>query len=253
MSSASVTTEFHPFTWKTYELYLRTALESGYRFIGFDELNTSMVLPEAPFVLLRHDIDYDPRWALPICKLETQHGSRATYFFQSDSPFYRLDCSETVSVIREILSQGHWLGVHFDANQIQDDVEVIERLEQTATEFEARFETRVAAASFHMPTYRPVKHLQLKSERINTYSPLFFEEIQYVSDSNQDWRGKDILKMLRQKDFSRIQFLVHPIWWREDYSPFYSKIEELAGKLGIPVDSILTREQLDLLVREKAK
>jgi len=252
MSSASVTTEFQPFTWKTYELYLRTALESGYQFIGFDTLSQSTVLPETSFVLLRHDIDYDPCWALPICKLETQNGIRATYFFQSGSPFYRLDCSETVSVIREILSQGHWLGVHFDANQIQDDVEVIERLEQTATELEARFDTHITAASFHMPTYRPVKHLQLKSKRINTYSPLFFEQIQYVSDSNQDWRGKDIFKALRQKDFSRIQFLVHPIWWRETYSPFYSKLEELARKLNIPMDSILTREQLDLISKWKA-
>jgi hypothetical protein len=252
MSKASVTTEFQPFTWKTYELYLRTALESGYHFIGFDALRGRSTLPEHPFILLRHDIDYDPIWALPMSKIEVENKIQATYFFQIDSPFYELNCPETISIIEEILHQGHWLGVHFDANQIKDDAEVAEELERTAALFEKKFSTSIAAASFHMPTYRPVKHLHLKGKRINTYSPLFFEHIQYFSDSNQDWRGKDVLKALWQKDFSKIQFLVHPIWWRETYSPFYSKLEELARKLNIPMDSILTREQLDLISKWKA-
>jgi len=253
MSRTSVPTDFQPFTWKTYELYLRTAHESGYKFLGFDTLQGNVALPEYPFILLRHDIDYDPVWALPISKREAENHIRATYFFQVDSPFYKLDCAETISVIEEILRQGHWLGVHFDANQMIGDAEVVEALERTVALFEKKFSTRIAAASFHMPTYRPVKHLRLKNQRINTYSSLFFEQIHYVSDSNQDWRGQDILKVLSQKDFLQIQFLVHPIWWRETYSPFYDKLEELAKKLNIPIDSILTREQRDLLVKVKTR
>lgn len=251
MGSHSVKMKVQPFTWKAYEFCLRTALDAGYRFLGFDSIQESSAMPGYPFILLRHDIDYDPNWALPISNIEADNQIRATYFFQVDSPFYKVDSAETTSIIEQILRQKHWLGVHFDANQIKDDAEVIERLERTASLFEARFSTNIAAASFHMPTYRPVKHLNLKNHRINTYSPLFFEQIHYFSDSNQDWRGNDIIRTLQQKELTRIQLLVHPIWWRETYSPFHTKLEELAGRLNIPIESILTREQRDLLSRLK--
>jgi hypothetical protein len=250
MDKAVLPADLQPFTWRTYEAYLCTALESGFRFLGFDVLADDSQLPDDPFVLLRHDIDYDPEWALPISKLETKQSIRSTYFFQADSPYYELDSAVTISVIEEILRQGHWLGVHFDANQLKDDAEVAENVEIAALSFEQKFGVRVAAASFHMPTYRPVKQVRLKNRRINTYASLFFDQIAYFSDSNQDWRGKDILKVLEEKQHARIQFLVHPIWWRETYSPFHVKLDELARKLDIPVDTILTREQRELLARE---
>ncbi|HUQ32922.1 MAG TPA: hypothetical protein VM095_12455, partial [Pyrinomonadaceae bacterium] len=50
----------------------------------------------------------------------------------------------------------------------------------------------------------------------------------------------------------RIQLLTHPIWWRETYTPLYTKIEELAVKLGITVDDILTGDQR-ALIRESEK
>ncbi|UVT16831.1 MAG: hypothetical protein H8K04_04555 [Nitrospira sp.] len=252
MASASVTGALEPFTWKMYEVYLHAAIKSGYRFLGFDALADESVLPDAPFILLRHDIDYDPDWTLAISKIEAENHVRATYFFQADSPFYNLDSAGTILVIEELLRQGHWLGVHFDANRLNDDTEITEEVERAAVRFEVRFGVRLDAASFHMPTYRPVKHLRLKNKRVNTYSSLFFDRITYFSDSNQDWRGKDILRTLQEKLYARIQFLVHPIWWRETYSPFHVKLAELAMKLHIPVDAILTREQRDLLAKTQA-
>lgn len=252
MANDSVTGPLEPFTWKMYEGYLQAAIKSGYRFLGFDALTDESALPDAPFILLRHDIDYDPDWILPISKIETENHVRATYFFQADSPFYNLDSAGTTSIVEEILRQGHWLGVHFDANRLNDDAEVAEEAERTAVGFEEKFGVRLDAVSFHMPTYRPVKHLRLKNKRINTYSAIFFDTITYFSDSNQDWRGKDILRTLREKLYARIQFLVHPIWWRETYSPFHVKLDELAMKLHIPIDSILTREQRDLLAKTQA-
>ncbi|HEX8749202.1 MAG TPA: hypothetical protein VF717_18645 [Pyrinomonadaceae bacterium] len=236
-----------PFTWKTYEACLSAALESGYSFIGFERTAEGGTLPDAPFILLRHDIDYDPSRVLPISTMEADKGIRATYFFQADSPFYRLDDPSTLSVIREVLKQGHNLGLHFDANSIEDDGEIVEAVERTAREMESRFETSITAVSFHMPGYRNIKHLRLRNNRINTYSPVFFEKIEYVSDSNQNWRGKDLLQILRTRQYERIQVLTHPIWWRETYSSLYVKIEELAAKLGITVDDILTDDQRALI------
>lgn len=240
--------QVEPFTWKAYRLCLSAALDSGFDFVSFSCLAGDGTLPSEPFVLLRHDVDYDPSWVLPISTLEAKIGIQSTYFFQKDSPFYRFDGSETESVVQQILAQGHWLGLHFDANQIDEDAKIVERVEETARDMEKRFQTSIAAASFHMPGYRNIKQLRLKNGRVNTYSQVFFENIEYVSDSNQNWRGKDILRIFREKQSLRIQLLTHPIWWRETYKPLYTKIEELAAKLGISVDDILTDEQRALCV-----
>jgi hypothetical protein len=235
-----------PFTRRTYGVYLDGALESGYRFIGFADVAKTPPSAE-PFVLLRHDIDFDPTCVPPIGRIEAERGIRATYFFQTDSPLYQFKSQETRLAIESILEQGHHLGLHFDANRIADDAEVVAEVERLAASLEADFQTPIAAVSFHMPTYRPIKHLTLAAGRMNTYSPMFFETIEYVSDSNQHWRGKDILKIFQERSFRRIQLLTHPFWWREAYSPLDEKIQALASKLGIPAERIFTPEQLLLL------
>ena len=239
-----------PFTWKTYELYLKAALASGYRFISFAEFFDQTTFPSSPFILLRHDIDYDPLWALFIGRLEAEHGVRSTYFFQRGSPFYQFESAETMAIVEELLRKGHWLGLHFDATRIVEDNEVIERVDRIADELQGMFGSAITAVSFHMPTYRSVKHLRLRNNRINTYGPLFFEKIEYISDSNQDWRGKDVLQVLRDGTIPRIQLLIHPIWWRERYMSLSEKIEELSAKLGLSVDEILTSEQRALIHHE---
>jgi hypothetical protein len=236
-----------PFTWQAYDACLSAALQSGYRFIGFADLREDAQLPDAPFVLLRHDIDYDPSWVLPISTMEAEKAIRATYFFQIDSPFYQLDAPGTLAAIQDVIDQGHYLGLHFDANQIEEDAEIVERVEHAASQLESRFKTSIAAVSFHMPGYRNIKHLRLKNKRVNTYAPIFFEQIEYVSDSNQNWRGKDLLQIFRTRQSERLQVLTHPIWWRETYKPLFAKIEELAAKLGITVDDILTDDQRALI------
>jgi len=236
-----------PFTWNAYKLYLDTALESGYRFISFAGLTSKSQLPDYRFVLLRHDIDYDPIHALTICRLESERGIQATYCFQCDSPFYQLKSKQTVSVISEVLGRGHWLGLHLDVNKIREDSEVVSYVEKVANEFEVKCDASVTAVSFHMPTYRPVGHLELANGRINTYSRLFFEAIDYLSDSNQNLHGKDILRIFREGRLTRLHLLIHPIWWREKYTPLYTKMKELAAELNMSVEDILTREQLTLI------
>lgn len=232
-----------PFTWKRYAASMDAALASGYQFIGFAGLTDSSRLPDCPFVLLRHDIDYEPLHAQPLAEIEATRGVQATYFFQEGSRFYDLWSPDAASVIQGILSQGHWLGLHFDANGVSDDRMVVERVEAIALRMEARFTCPVGAVSFHMPTYRPISHLKLRNGRVNTYAPLFFQEVEYISDSNQECRGKDVLMVFREATVRRLQVLIHPIWWRAEQTPLSTKMAALAARLGLPLDDILTAEQ----------
>jgi hypothetical protein len=231
-----------PFTWEYYDACLAAARASKYRFLPFSEVQESG-LPSEPFILLRHDVDYDPEYADRLASRETRHGIHATYFFQADSRFYDLDSPRVEFVVRHILDDGHWLGLHFDATRMEDDAAITQSVERVARTLEERFRQPVHAVSFHMPTYRPVGHLQLQNRRLNVYASMFFGPIDYASDSNQDFRGKDLLTMLQTGSARRLQLLIHPFWWREEYSSMAAKMEALASRLNLPVIELLTAEQ----------
>lgn len=237
-----------PFTFAAYEACIDAAIGAGYEFRGFAEAQDGEA--DANFILLRHDIDYDPACVAPISRIEAERAAVATYFFQPSSPYYGLDAPPTLAAIEAVLRDGHRLGLHFDATTIADDEAVLLAVEQTATAWEARFDTPIDAVSFHMPTHRPVGHLRLLGERVNTYAPAFHERIAYASDSNQDWRGKDIIRILTVERPRVLQLLTHPMWWRERFVPFLQLLEELAARIGIDVErDILTPEQRAILAR----
>src|SRR5439155_9983657 len=123
-------------------------------------------------------------------------------------------------------------------------------VEQAALDLEASFAAPVHAVSFHMPTHRPVRHLTPRNGRLNTYAPLFFDRIAYVSDSNQNWRGKDLAAVLTRERPAALQLLTHPVWWRPRFTAMLTVLRELADRLGLDLETdILTPEQRALLNR----
>jgi hypothetical protein len=201
-------------------------------------------LPERA-LLLRHDIDDRPRWIEPMVAVEAEHGAVATYCLQVRSPFYALDM-EADRAVATLLDAGHELGLHFDSSGMTSDDEVIESVAREAELLEQRYDTPIRVVSFHMPGVRPVGHLEHGDDRINTYAPRFFEEIGYLSDSNQDFRGKDPETELR--DAGRIQFLTHPTLWSG--RSLREILEEQASRLGTTVDGLATDDQKAVLERQ---
>lgn len=194
-------------------------------------------LPERA-LLLRHDIDDRPQWIEPMARVEAQRGAVSTYCLQVRSRFYGLD-DEADRAVRVLLDCGHELGLHFDSSAMASDDAVLEGVIREAALLEARYETPVRVVSFHMPGVRPVGHIELPAPLINTYAPRFFTEIAYLSDSNQNWRGKDPETELR--DARRIQFLTHPTLWSG--RSLRAILEEQAARLGTTVDELATDDQ----------
>ena len=230
-----------PFTWGAYGRLLDLALAAGYAFTTFDRLGEP---GPGRRLWLRHDIDYDLAAVGPVADIEARCGARATYFFQTHCLFYDVGTAEGRRVVRDVLARGHALGLHFDATQVPGDADVLAGVESAASWLEDTFGQRVAAVSFHMPTHRPVRHLVLRGGRVNTYAPLFFDRVAYVSDSNQDWRGKDLEDVLANQRPPALQVLTHPEWWRARFTPMLTILHELAARLGLDVErDILTPEQ----------
>lgn len=229
-----------PFTWAAYRRLIESALASGYEFVGFDRV-ADETLPERA-LLLRHDIDYDLVPAVRMAELESEAGVMATYFLQSDSPLYELDDT----LVSKILSLGHALGFHIDANPMRDDEEIASQTADGAQQLAQRFGAPVHAASFHMPGRRPVGHITPPG-LVNTYAPVFFEQFGYISDSNQNWRESDPLRSVSEVEHPRLQLLIHPLWWGEREEPMVQKLEAVAARNGLALDDVITVEQRALL------
>lgn len=201
-------------------------------------------LPERA-LLLRHDIDDRPKWIEPMARVEAERGAVSTYCLQVRSRFYALD-DEADRAVKVLLDCGHELGLHFDSSAMASDDEVVEGVAREVAVLEQRYEVPVRVVSFHMPGVRPVGHLQLGDGLVNTYAPRFFTEIAYLSDSNQNWRGKDPEAELRRA--GRIQFLTHPTLWSG--RRLREILAEQAQRLGTTVDELATADQQVVLERQ---
>ncbi len=231
------------FTLGRYSELLRIALDEGYRFVGFGEIDGGS--DEA--IVLRHDIDFSPRWLAPMAAVEQLHGITSTWCLQPSAATYRWDAAETRAAVRALLDAGHELALHFDANRCSTQAEIVEGVLAEAAALEGVYDVPVRVVSFHQVGRRMLSDLELPAPLINTYAPRFFTEIGYVSDSNMQWRGKDLEALLRAHEHRRMQVLIHPVWWREEATTLRAALESVAEDAGLAFDEVVSPEQRALI------
>ena len=97
------------FSYDAYRSLLSLCLESGYGFCGYTDWHD---LSKA--IILRHDIDYSLKRALPIARIESEMGIKSTYFILLRGDFYNVFSDDAMRVIRSLADMGHAIGLHFD-------------------------------------------------------------------------------------------------------------------------------------------
>lgn len=200
------------FTYDNYSKLLNQLLSQGYESTFYDNNpNKSNEL------ILRHDIDFSPEKSLKIADIEDKKGVKSTYFFLISSPLYNAINKKTREVIYNLIRRGHRIGLHFDSHQYCDGAEpTVNKLEKKVKS-ELRILSEITKehidiVSFHNP---PEWVLNRSFDGfLSTYEKNYFNDIEYVADSNQRWRSEDPLKPISDQSKS-IQLLTHPILWGE--------------------------------------
>ena len=232
----SAETAEYPFTHEMYKDMLSRFLDMGYCFSFFEDA-TELLDSGDPFILLRHDIDFDLRHLVPLLEIEQQLGIRSTVFIQVRSEFYNPFCYPESQIIADLVSAGHRIGLHCDCElyPVETDPEVVAYYCQRERQLlESWFEIDIGIVSFH----RPAKNVLSADRSItggvpHTYLPLFTKSITYCSDSTGEWRFGHPLDLQATADRRPLQILVHPVWWQnKNQSP---------------------QETLDMFVRQSGK
>ena len=93
------------FTHKIYRNLLQTLLDQGFSFQPFEEYLNA---PATKVIILRHDVDKRPHYALSMARLEHDMGIRGTYYFRC------VPQSWNEAVMRQIATLGHEIGYHYE-------------------------------------------------------------------------------------------------------------------------------------------
>ena len=196
-----------------YKNLLNMALSSGYDFIPFNKAEFKSNTLQC---LLRHDIDVDLEAALNIATIEASLGIKSTFFFMLRSPVYNLMARHNNDDLKKIIDLGHDIALHFDANyQVTENI--VEQIYNEIGILGKITGSKVNAVSFHQPIMNEVQNISLENI-INTYDIELNKKFFYLSDSNMRWKDKPAEVIFKEKNYDKVQLLIHPIWWNEDQS-----------------------------------
>lgn len=199
------------FSWQGYHDLLLAFTDAGYSTQLFSGLD-----PAKQHVVIRHDVDFSIRAAVDIARIEADLGVCAHYFVLLQTEFYNLCSPIDWPLIREIGKLGHDVGLHFDASQYPQDVASLEAAaEHECIILEAVLGRPVTTISFHRPAEALLGLDRELAGRLHAYSPRFFSEIAYCSDSQGSFRFGHPLDLDAFRDGKAMQLLTHPIWWQE--------------------------------------
>ncbi len=202
---------FADFTRENYRDLLRIARQT-YTFRTYTDFNR-----EERFILWRHDVDCSMHAARKLAQIDADERIVATYFLSLHSELYNLLEREITECVRDILTAGQEIGLHFSADYYGITCrEQLDRwLRYEAGILENIFGREIRVFSFHNPTPFAMGCREWQSAGlINTYAEFFQTQVGYCSDSNGYWRVRRLADVLREGRDERLQVLTHPEWWQ---------------------------------------
>lgn len=167
------------------------------------------ILDVERFVIMRHDVEFSLPAALRLAKADHAGGVHSTFFLLQTSDYNPFE-EESSLIVREILSMGHDLGLHYDAALFEKmGADPVHVAKCQIGHFEAFFNTTVYAMSSHLPM-RSGRTFAIPGV-VDTYDPLYMKEIKYLSDSTQAWREGIVSRNLDKHP--KIHLLTHEYIW----------------------------------------
>lgn len=219
--------EQYLFSFKNYRKLLKIIKSNGTLRDYTDVLEN----PESSFIILRHDIEFSPKRALDLAKIEHEYDIKSTYFVQVSNNAYNILSGKNIERLKQIHSLGHHIGLHFHLQGSQDLEEIQRRIIFECDMLSNILGIKIDRFSFHRPSKLVLENEIKIPGLINAYSPIFFtytenvEDIdfknkpKYVADSRNEWSYiAPYMEPCEElfKTYPKVQLLCHPYTWTEN-------------------------------------
>ena len=207
------------FTEAAYRELVRQA-RARYQFLRFNDAGAA-----TGGVLWRHDIDVSVHRALALARIEKEEQARATYFVYLHSRFYNALEDGIVDRLKQIVSLGHDLGIHFDSRFTPQGMNMSDAIAAERDVLARAAGTEVRAVSFHDPDVAGVSISDANeiAGLINAYGAGIKDRFGYGSDSNGYWRFRPLAEVIAEGR-PLLQVLTHPEWWVPEPMPPRARI-----------------------------
>jgi hypothetical protein len=165
-------------------------------------------------VVLRHDIDFSISKAVEMAELDREAGVNSTFFVLLTSPFYNALSQDNLELLRRIKGLGHEIGLHYDCSPFDglSPHEMEARIGVLIHSLSTLLEVEITSISQHKPATSKI-HPVFEGYR-DAYSPQYFRDIGYLSDSRMRFGAPDVLEFFERN--RRSQLVIHPIWWNKE-------------------------------------
>lgn len=240
--------EFKP-SYDVYRTILRDIKKSG-KYLDFSEAQNA-----DKYIVLRHDIEFSIDRAFALSKVEDTEDIKSSWFVQLTNNAYNPFSKKNLDMLKDMISRGHHVGLHFHLNGLTDEVSVRDGIRDELRFLSEMLGTNVDRFSMHRPVKEVYYYRIHINGVINTYSPEFFTyaenvtpdtelDVKYLCDSKHRWNyGYPDLENF--KSHKKIQLLIHPFSWTKEgfdnYDNFTSLIHEKDIELIDTLDSEFKR------------
>lgn len=199
------------FSYKDYKKILHKYKDKFCDFANIEDMKS--------YVLLRHDVEFSPKRALEIARIENSEKISSSFLFQVRSNAYNVLSTINRKIINEILYLGHKVGLHFYVTDLEENNwDLLEKeLTKQAEILNFAINKKIDRFSYHRPPRWVLKNREDHiNELINMYGKSYFElsdspkNIKYLADSKHCFPyGNPIANY----DYEKIQILLHPDEW----------------------------------------
>jgi hypothetical protein len=198
------------FSLELYQETLEKAKYLGYHFPTVSEMRKGTA-SIGKFLLVRHDIDTSPHYALKMAQLEHHLGVRSSFFVLMHSPFYNPAAPQHWDDLRKIIDLGFEVGLHYDTEFFeQRNLDPLEGVLGDVAALEKILQIKISSVSQHRPASSTFLK-KLNESYTDAYNEDLMHNVCYISDSGFKWRNKSLLDLLGKEKC--IHALIHPLTW----------------------------------------
>jgi hypothetical protein len=198
------------FSLELYQSTLEKALRLGYAFPTVSELKKGSSHLNK-FLLVRHDIDTSPHYALQMALLEHRLGVRSSFYVLMHSPFYNPASPNHWDDLRKMIDMGFEVGLHYETDFFEKrKIDPLEGVLGDVAALEKILRIKISSVSQHRPASGTFLK-KLNEFYVDAYNQDLMQNVFYISDSGFKWRDKTLADVIGEED--RIHALIHPLTW----------------------------------------
>ena len=181
------------FTLLRYQALLKALLKASYSFITYEMYCASdNICSNDRFVIMRHDVDIRPSYALKMAQLEHLYGIKSSYYFRI------VPESNDAAIIQAIADLGHEIGYHYEDLCIckGDHHEAIAHFEKSLAYFRDFYPVKtICMHGSPRSKYDPKDLWTSYNYRAygiigEPYRDIDFDTVYYLTDTGRCWDGE---------------------------------------------------------------